>query len=494
MTITFELSHQVIRRTDSMILASGSKGYVTAQFDLITEDWTAPITALFNDYAVILDGENQCSVPWEVLANPGKVAVSAFCGDLHTATSVLVPVHPSGYIEGQTPQPPTPSIYQELTALAKEAMEKADDVQRRADAGEFDGDPGPIGPEGPKGQDGTVTFDELTEEQKESLKGKDGADGVDGKDGQDGKSAYAYAQEGGFTGTEAEFARKMAGEAALENLLDNSDFTHFIAQAGLGGSHGSDTYAGDRWILRNGSISGTKRSNGLGYTDIQISHTTGEYCDLVQLTPDYDQIAGESYTVALENADGKRYCGNFQVGAQAGPITLGDVKFYSTPTQHLIFRVSDQKTVSLRWLLVIPGTYSLDTLPNYVSKGYARELAQCMLYYENSWAGTSKESSTCNNFGYIYASTALDGRIGFQQLKRIIPTIKFYPSGGQSAWQIYNPGSGYINIPSDNIQALFRTGYKGFVVRITKPSADGSVWNTGSGVTLNGHWEACADL
>lgn len=36
--------------------------------------------------------------------------------------------------------------------------------------------------------------------------------GADGKDGSDGKSAYQYAQEGGYTGTESEFAEKLAKE------------------------------------------------------------------------------------------------------------------------------------------------------------------------------------------------------------------------------------------------------------------------------------------
>ena len=38
----------------------------------------------------------------------------------------------------------------------------------------------------------------------------DGADGSPGKDGVDGKSAYKYAVDGGYTGTEEEFAAKMA--------------------------------------------------------------------------------------------------------------------------------------------------------------------------------------------------------------------------------------------------------------------------------------------
>lgn len=42
--------------------------------------------------------------------------------------------------------------------------------------------------------------------------GKDGKDGADGADGNDGKSAYQYAQDGGYTGTEEEFALLMAQE------------------------------------------------------------------------------------------------------------------------------------------------------------------------------------------------------------------------------------------------------------------------------------------
>lgn len=42
--------------------------------------------------------------------------------------------------------------------------------------------------------------------------GADGAPGSDGAQGADGKSAYQYAQEGGYTGTEEEFAEKLAAE------------------------------------------------------------------------------------------------------------------------------------------------------------------------------------------------------------------------------------------------------------------------------------------
>lgn len=57
---------------------------------------------------------------------------------------------------------------------------------------------GPQGVQGPKGDTGNV--------------GPQGPKGDTGATGADGKSAYSYAQDGGYTGTEAEFAAKLAAE------------------------------------------------------------------------------------------------------------------------------------------------------------------------------------------------------------------------------------------------------------------------------------------
>ena len=60
------------------------------------------------------------------------------------------------------------------------------------------GDTGATGPQGPQGETGPA--------------GPKGDKGDNGDKGADGKSAYQYAQDGGYTGTEAEFAEKMAQE------------------------------------------------------------------------------------------------------------------------------------------------------------------------------------------------------------------------------------------------------------------------------------------
>lgn len=56
--------------------------------------------------------------------------------------------------------------------------------------------------------------------------GRDGADGKDGSNGKDGKSAYAYAQEGGYDGTESQFS------ADLATIPDKVDKSYIVSVFG----------------------------------------------------------------------------------------------------------------------------------------------------------------------------------------------------------------------------------------------------------------------
>ena len=83
-------------------------------------------------------------------------------------------------------------------------------------SGEFDGPQGPkgdtgdTGPQGPHGQQGEQGPQGPQGEKGDT--GPQGEQGAQGPAGADGKSAYQYAQDGGYTGTEAEFAAKLAAE------------------------------------------------------------------------------------------------------------------------------------------------------------------------------------------------------------------------------------------------------------------------------------------
>ena len=73
------------------------------------------------------------------------------------------------------------------------------------------GDPGPQGPAGPAGKDGYTPVKGV--DYFDGAPGPQGAEGPAGKDGDpgvDGKSAYKYAQEAGYTGTEEEFSAMLA--------------------------------------------------------------------------------------------------------------------------------------------------------------------------------------------------------------------------------------------------------------------------------------------
>lgn len=198
MTVSFLLKNQVIRRTDSNTVVAQSRNYLRAKFNALTDDWNGPITAIFNEYTVLLDDSHECVVPWEVLQNPGTVKVSAFCGDLHTASVATMVVNPSGYVDGQTPEPPTPDVYQTLVQTANNAKNIAQSVRDDADAGLFDGQPGEPGSNGQDGfspiatvhqtADGaTITITDKTGTTMATVKnGEPGPQGEQGKQGEQG--------------------------------------------------------------------------------------------------------------------------------------------------------------------------------------------------------------------------------------------------------------------------------------------------------------------
>ena len=85
------------------------------------------------------------------------------------------------------------------------------------------GDTGPTGPQGiqgiqgPQGERGPAGADGAAGPQ-----GPKGNKGDTGSAGANGKSAYQYAVDGGYTGTETEFAEKLASGALIVHVTDNN--------------------------------------------------------------------------------------------------------------------------------------------------------------------------------------------------------------------------------------------------------------------------------
>lgn len=210
MTLTFLLDYQQISRTDKSVVVAGSVNYLRAKFSPKSDDWKLPVTALFNGTAVLLDENWECAVPWEVVQQAGSFAVSAFCGSLQTANTVIVPVIASGYKNGETPPEPTPDVYNQILGVMQEAKDAAETAQEAAgiaqdaaehaptiidgvwhewdaEAGEYkstgtqaqgpEGEQGPIGPTGETGPVGP-----------KGDKGDTGATGPQGEKGETGET------------------------------------------------------------------------------------------------------------------------------------------------------------------------------------------------------------------------------------------------------------------------------------------------------------------
>lgn len=130
-TLTFDVQNQVIRRTDNFKVIAGSQNYLYAHFTF-TSDWgdgtkTAQFYAECSDdppYDVILDQNNTCLIPWEVLQyGDTRVRVDVFAGTRITTNYAVFRVHEDGYMDGgSSSQPPTPDVYAQI-------IDRMDDVE-----------------------------------------------------------------------------------------------------------------------------------------------------------------------------------------------------------------------------------------------------------------------------------------------------------------------------------------------------------------------------
>lgn len=117
--LTFEIYNQLITRTDNYQPVAKSQNFLRAAFTFESDWGNADKIAIFQagrkTYEVILDDNNECTVPWEVLTHSGNFFVSVYSGDRITATKVPVLVLPTGYTDKvDTPQDPSVDVYSAL--------------------------------------------------------------------------------------------------------------------------------------------------------------------------------------------------------------------------------------------------------------------------------------------------------------------------------------------------------------------------------------------
>ena len=135
---------------------------------------------------------------------------------------------------------------------------------------------------------------------------------------------------------------RISTAAAPWNLLDNSDFTNLVAQAGIGGKHGSVSYAADRWKLTSGTVTYTA---GTGLT------LNGTITQVLEKAP-----TGGSCFVGM--------------GSGTATIALNGNTITITSSGGVI-----------KWAALYAEECTESTKPEYQPKGYGAELAECQRYY-----------------------------------------------------------------------------------------------------------------
>ena len=172
----------------------------------------------------------------------------------------------------------------------------------------------------------------------------------------------------------------IAGQGA-RNLLDNSDFTNPVNQRGQSSYSGTGgkVYTIDRWHTWSASISVSVQS---GYLSITNS-TDSIYQNISQIIAEHN-LTDKAATIAVWDAAGNVYCASGVMSTNNNEITC------NTPTDfwfsaileddntiYFAIRPRGAKTAKIKAAALYEGSYTADTLPDYVPKGKHVEMINC---------------------------------------------------------------------------------------------------------------------
>ena len=198
------------------------------------------------------------------------------------------------------------------------------------------------------------------------------------------------------------------------NLLDNSDLGNPVNQRGQS-SYTGEGYAIDRWRCTMASGTTTYTVGGI----LQLGKGYGQF---VQVLPKHYEGKALTFAVYLSDVSSVDIIVIINDGSSQSVTQVHQGLNIVTHTVRsdatTLFvglqnnsQSSDQNCTPV-WAALYEGSYTAETLPPYVPKGYAAELAECQRYYE--LVGIHKYS--IGRIGEVYFD------IQFTQ-KRISPTV-----------------------------------------------------------------------
>lgn len=168
---------------------------------------------------------------------------------------------------------------------------------------------------------------------------------------------------------------------AARNLLDNSDFTDPVNQrGGTSGAVTAWTYFIDRWQATDAALTYSIGADGL--------HLTAGDAWMAQNVQSSETKVGTTYTLVVGFSDGTfTLCtGALPAGETSWTEFAGEnddncyVRMAKITGAVISCSFKPKKAVVATWAALYEGAYTADTLPPYVPKGYAAELAECMRY------------------------------------------------------------------------------------------------------------------
>lgn len=198
----------------------------------------------------------------------------------------------------------------------------------------------------------------------------------------------------------------MSSNKPLTNLLDNSDFTNPVNQRGEASYSGNFIYCIDRWVIAegaSGSVSVLVEDGGITFTT-----TNDGIVYLIQRVEKGFLDTSKDYTRVVYLNDGSF-------------LITGYID--TTNDAYDAVNMTFPSGSKIKSAALYEGSYTADTLPPYVPKGYAAELAECMRYYKV----LADEEPL-----WIYANPDGYARRTFQfgTEMRIIPTIEHEDNSG----------------------------------------------------------------
>ena len=166
----------------------------------------------------------------------------------------------------------------------------------------------------------------------------------------------------------------------VRNLLDNSDFRSPVAQANLNAMHGNTRYICDRW----GTLQAPTVSQKAGGLEISSDKPVWVWQRIaINAIP-----KGTKLTMAAK-IDGvvtvqELTCGT---ATYTGSETADKPLWQSVSATYYAFGIYCGTSATIEWIALYEGTYTADTLPMYVSKGYGAELRECQRYFNVLYVG-----------------------------------------------------------------------------------------------------------